>query len=697
VAVGPAGTAVSGWLDEATGAPFAAVRRAGVWGAARKIYVPGVNEYVSEVRVAVGGDGTALAATVTSHFERGLAFEVVKVSLLAPTAVAWGPATEVSVRQRGIGNIRAGMDQAGNALVIWGQPASATSPASVRQSARPAGGAWSAAQDIAPAGTIGLVADFTMNHGGAAVLAWTATGGTIRSLTRQADGTWLSPVDVAAPSLAPWGVKVGIDAQGRAAAVWASADGTVSLARQAASGSWDPAVTLNDAPWTASAPDVDVDDQGDLAVVWSEVDSWAWIYRIHAQLRRADGSVADTAWEPPTGGGPLSLPSVAFSPDGSLASLAWTDEGTGDAWATTFFAPTTLWSAPARLGPMLYGNAVALAAGPSACAVWPAPTARQFVISLRAASFDPTYPAPTLTALSPAMIRRGTPLPSLAVAGAGFVTAFGASPSSVVQWDGTALPTDFLTPGSLSVPLSSAETEMEGRHAVRVLNPAPGGGTSAPRSFIVDGTAPATAAALSGTLGANGWWTSAVRVTLLSQDNLSGVATMTTRTDAAAPVVRTFPPTSPPTLGRQVVVTVSGSLVHRLEVGTADAVGNAEAPLVQTIPIDVTPPTVSGAVTPRTLAATPGASLPVVVSGSVSDVLSGVDPASATFAVVDEYGEFQPAGAISLAASGTYRVTVPLLAERRADDANGRTYTITVTAKDRAGLSRSKAVIVTVL
>jgi len=46
--------------------------------------------------------------------------------------------------------------------------------------------------------------------------------------------------------------------------------------------------------------------------------------------------------------------------------------------------------------------------------------------------------------------------------------------------------------------------------------------------------------------------------------------------------------------------------------------------------------------------------VPVVVGGSITDALSGVNPSTASFAVVDEYGQIQPTGPVTLHAGGTF-------------------------------------------
>ena len=56
----------------------------------------------------------------------------------------------------------------------------------------------------------------------------------------------------------------------------------------------------------------------------------------------------------------------------------------------------------------------------------------------------------------------------------------------------------------------------------------------------------------------------------------------------------------------------------------------------------------------------------------------------------------QPGGSVSIAADGSYSFTILLEARRNGEDKDGRTYTITVMAKDLAGNTGNTTVVVTV-
>ena len=124
--------------------------------------------------------------------------------------------------------------------------------------------------------------------------------------------------------------------------------------------------------------------------------------------------------------------------------------------------------------------------------------------------------------------------------------------------------------------------------------------------------------------------------------------------------------------------------------------GNQETPKTQNVGIDATPPVISATPSTTTLWPPNGKMTPVVISGSLTDATSGVDPRSIAFVVTDEYRVVQPSGRVTLALNGSYSIAVPLQASRVESDNDGRLYTITITAQDNAGnqVSHSATVIV---
>ncbi|MCC3152020.1 DUF4394 domain-containing protein [Hymenobacter sp. BT770] len=89
-------------------------------------------------------------------------------------------------------------------------------------------------------------------------------------------------------------------------------------------------------------------------------------------------------------------------------------------------------------------------------------------------------PAPTITSLSPAAVTAGTAAQTLTVNGTNFLA------SSVVNFNGAARTTTFVSATQLTIALSAADQATPGAYPVTVTNPAPGGGTSAAATFTVN-------------------------------------------------------------------------------------------------------------------------------------------------------------------------------------------------------------------
>lgn len=140
---------------------------------------------------------------------------------------------------------------------------------------------------------------------------------------------------------------------------------------------------------------------------------------------------------------------------------------------------------------------------------------------------------------------------------------------------------------------------------------------------------------------------------------------------------------------------VRGQGISSVGLRALDPAGNISLLVTQAVNIDLRPPTVSISANPSSLSPTNG-EVPVTISGVITDSLSGVDPGAAAFHVVDEYGQIQPSGRVSLGPGGSYSFTISLPASRNDNDKNGRQYTITVGADDLADNLGLASVVVTV-
>ena len=109
-----------------------------------------------------------------------------------------------------------------------------------------------------------------------------------------------------------------------------------------------------------------------------------------------------------------------------------------------------------------------------------------------------------------------------------------------------------------------------------------------------------------------------------------------------------------------------------------------------------TPPIVSCTATPSTLWPPNGKPASVTVSGTITAGTASLVPAGTGYLVIDEYGQDQPSGPITLGSGGSYLFQVSLIAARNGNDQDGRTYTIIVNGQDALGNVGSCSTIITV-
>jgi cytochrome c len=186
----------------------------------------------------------------------------------------------------------------------------------------------------------------------------------------------------------------------------------------------------------------------------------------------------------------------------------------------------------------------------------------------------------------------------------------------------------------------------------------------------------------------NGWINSSpVSVSLSATDSGSGVEQL-----------RYWINNGPVTgvAGSSASTQISGGGTNSVTLRALDNAGNISSMVSQSVNIDLMAPAVSVSARPSSLWPPNGNMVLVTVSGSITDNLSGVNPSTAAFTVVDEYGSVQPSGPVTVGVGGGYSFTISLQASRHDSDIDGRQYTITVSANDFAGNQGSASTTVTV-
>ncbi|MCX6291107.1 MAG: hypothetical protein NT126_05020 [Bacteroidetes bacterium] len=99
-------------------------------------------------------------------------------------------------------------------------------------------------------------------------------------------------------------------------------------------------------------------------------------------------------------------------------------------------------------------------------------------------TFTVNNPSPVLSSITPSSATAGTSSISITLTGSNFVTG------SVVNWNGSALSTTYVSATQLTAIVPSANLVAAGTASVTVFNPTPGGGTSASVTFTMNAAVP---------------------------------------------------------------------------------------------------------------------------------------------------------------------------------------------------------------
>ena len=202
----------------------------------------------------------------------------------------------------------------------------------------------------------------------------------------------------------------------------------------------------------------------------------------------------------------------------------------------------------------------------------------------------------------------------------------------------------------------------------------------------VESVAPMTAATFTPASpdGANGWYRSAVTVTLGASDNCSGVARTEFSTDGGA--------TWEPYTGNLALLSDGIKTIHYRSVDNA---GNVEAAQSLTVKIDQTAPTISLSADPSVVWPPNGKTVLIDIIGAGTDAGSSLTEVS--YVVMDEYG--LPLGIPSRSLKGASAMWADQLAveaRRRGYDLDGRVYQVVATLADEAGNTATATAIISV-
>src|ERR671930_493898 len=141
----------------------------------------------------------------------------------AAAAPTWLASKNLSVSGNG-GDLSVAADAAGDAFALW------TRSGTVQAAERPAGGAWSAAQDVSGTCVAAQAVHLAASPAGAAVAVWECPKGghtIVQASAHARGGSWGPPQDLSAAGRDAHVPRVALDRAGAALAVW-TRSGTAS-------------------------------------------------------------------------------------------------------------------------------------------------------------------------------------------------------------------------------------------------------------------------------------------------------------------------------------------------------------------------------------------------------------------------------------------------------------------------------------
>jgi len=197
----------------------------------------------------------------------------------AATAGSWTAPSNVISTTNSIDSGQVVSDSSGNLTATWIQYVGSNHL--VMASSKTAGGSWSIAVTISPAGKSADSSDLIIDSAGNVTATWRVTessGYTIQAATKTSTGSWSAPANVSAVGQATSGTSLVVDGSGNVTAVWSFNTGSgrqLYGSTKPLAGVWSSASVVSSLVASyIQLPDLAVDTQGIVTAVWVQSDSY---------------------------------------------------------------------------------------------------------------------------------------------------------------------------------------------------------------------------------------------------------------------------------------------------------------------------------------------------------------------------------------------------------------------------------------
>jgi len=201
----------------------------------------------------------------------------------AATAGSWTAPSNVISTTNSIDSGQVVSDSSGNLTATWIQYVGSNHL--VMASSKTAGGSWSIAVTISPAGKSADSSDLIIDSAGNVTATWRVTessGYTIQAATKTSTGSWSAPANVSAVGQATSGTSLVVDGSGNVTAVWSFNTGSgrqLYGSTKPLAGVWSSASVVSSLVASyIQLPDLVVDTQGIVTAVWDQSDSYNSVF-----------------------------------------------------------------------------------------------------------------------------------------------------------------------------------------------------------------------------------------------------------------------------------------------------------------------------------------------------------------------------------------------------------------------------------